>query len=61
MAEKKCIMCGRLFDPDQVPPDNKNPYLDDDDMPKKAPSFCQMCEAKIRYEADDSKRGAKPM
>lgn len=62
MAEKKCIMCGRLFDPDQMAQDNKNPYLDDDDdIPKKVPSFCQLCEAKIRYEADDSKKAAKPM
>ncbi|WP_347490993.1 hypothetical protein [Desulfoscipio sp. XC116] len=63
MASKKCIMCGRMFDPDQIVEENKNPFLDDDeeDMPKKAPSFCQICEAKIRHEADDNKKPSKPM
>jgi len=61
MDEKKCIMCGRVFDPDQVIDLNKNPYIDDDDLPKKIPSFCQLCEAKIRHEADDSKRSPKPV
>jgi len=56
-------MCGKMFDPDQVAVNNKNPYLDDDDedMPKKSPSFCQICEAKIRHEADDTRKGAKPI
>jgi len=63
MATKKCIMCGKLFDPDLVAVDNKNPYLDDDDedMPKKSPSFCQICEAKIRHEADDTRKVARPI
>lgn len=62
MAQKKCIMCGRLFDPEQVAQQNKNPYLDeDDDLPKKEPSFCQLCEARIRREADDSQKVPKPM
>jgi len=61
MAEKKCIMCGRLFDPDQIVEKNKNPYLDEDDLPPKSPSFCQLCEAKIRNEADDSRKNPKPI
>ncbi|KAF1084663.1 hypothetical protein SPSYN_02441 [Sporotomaculum syntrophicum] len=63
MAMKKCIMCGKMFDPDQIVVESKNPFLDDDDedMPKKTPSFCQMCEAKIRHEADDTRKGTKPM
>lgn len=61
MAQKKCIMCGRLFDPDLVATNNKNPYLDEDDIPKKSPSFCQLCEAKIRHEADDAQKNPKPM
>jgi hypothetical protein len=61
MAQKKCIMCGRLFDPDQIAEDNKNPYLDDEDVPRKSPSFCQLCEAKIRHEADDAQKNPKPM
>ncbi len=63
MAIKKCIMCGKMFDPDQITAENKNPFFDDDDedMPKKAPSFCQICEAKIRHEADDTRKGAKPI
>jgi len=63
MTLKKCIMCGRMFDPEEVASQNKNPYLDDDDddMPKKVPSFCQLCEAKIRYEADERQKGTKPM
>jgi len=63
MATKKCIMCGKIFDPDHVAVDNTNPYLDDDDedMPKKSPSFCQICEAKIRHEADDTRKGTRPI
>ncbi len=62
MALKKCIMCGRLFDPDQITvEENKNPYLDEEDMPKKEPSFCQLCQAKIKHEADESQKIPKPM
>lgn len=63
MTMKKCIMCGKMFDPYQVAVENRNPFLDDDDedMPKKTPSFCQLCEAKIRHEADDTRKVAKPI
>lgn len=54
-------MCGKIFDPDQVVEENKNPYLDDDEMPKKVPSFCQMCEAKIRNESNKLQKEPKPM
>ena len=53
-------MCGRMFDPDQVAQENKNPYLDDD-IPKKEPSFCQICQAKIKYESDTLQKVSKPM
>ena len=58
---KKCIMCGKMFDPEQVVQENKNPYLDDDDLPKKSPSFCQQCEAKIRNEAKNQQKNIKPV
>lgn len=59
MSLKKCIMCGKSFDPDQINQENINPYLDDEDQPKKSPSFCQLCEAKIRYESDEAHKNPR--
>lgn len=54
----KCIMCGKQFDVDE----KKDPYEDEyDDVPKKPPAFCQMCEAKLKYESDKSQKIPKPM
>ncbi|WP_159426182.1 hypothetical protein [Desulfolucanica intricata] len=53
----RCIMCGKVFEVE----DKKDPYEEEEDMPKKTPSFCQMCEAKLRHEADQSQKIPKPM
>lgn len=57
--ETRCIMCGRIIELETF---TKDPYEDDDDMPKKKPiSFCQLCEAKLRYESDESQKMPKPI
>ncbi len=55
----RCMMCGRSMEIEEFKPD---PYDEDDDVPVKKPvSFCQMCEAKIRNESDQSQKVPKPM
>ena len=54
-----CMMCGRVVEMEEFKPD---PYEDEDDIPKKKPVvFCQICEAKIRSESDNSQKVPKPM
>lgn len=58
--KQKCIMCGRTIEIEEFKP---GPYdADDDDLPAKKPVFfCQMCEAKIKNESDQSQKVPKPM
>lgn len=61
---ERCIICGRLVEPEVEP--KKNDMWDDEDdfIPKpkkKSSSFCQFCEAKLRKEADDTHKLKKPM
>lgn len=58
----RCIMCGRIIE--EVEWKNKDDdydEYDDEDMPRKAPSFCQRCLAKIKNEAEDKHKPPKPM
>ena len=56
----RCMLCGKLFDEEIASPDPLNE--DDDDMPKKKPMVvCLRCQAKLKYEADESQKIAKPM
>lgn len=58
----RCIVCGRPIELEEIKPD---PYDDDDDMddikPRKTPSFCQLCQAKIKNESDKAQKEPKPM
>lgn len=55
----RCMLCGRVIEVEVL---NTDPYEDEDEMPKKKPlHVCQMCEAKLRKEADDSQKVPKPM
>jgi len=54
-----CMICGRVVEIEEFKP---NPYDDEDDIPPKKPVvFCQICEAKIRNESDNSQKVPKPM
>lgn len=55
----RCMLCGRVIEDQAV---NPEPFEDDDDMPKKKPLLvCLLCEAKLKHEADGSKKIPKPM
>jgi hypothetical protein len=54
-------MCGRIIEPDEGEVMINDPYDDEDDMPKKTLSFCQLCEAKLKHEADGSQKPKKPI
>ncbi len=56
--DKRCMLCGRLFEIEEAAPD---PYDDEDDIPKKSTSICLLCQAKLRHEADESQKSPKPM
>ncbi len=53
----KCLMCGKEIEEQNL---LKDPY-DDDDVERKAPSFCQKCLAKVKYESSEGQKGTKPM
>ncbi|MTI79613.1 MAG: hypothetical protein FH758_01835 [Firmicutes bacterium] len=58
---ERCMMCGRPIVQEEEKKDN---FWDDEEdfIPKpkkKSSSFCQMCEAKLRKESDDSHKGPK--
>lgn len=63
---QRCIICGRMIEI-KTEEEEKDDWWDDEDdfIPKpekKISSFCQLCEAKLRKEADDSVQGPrKPM
>lgn len=57
----RCIICGKVIEPDEGELLPNDPYADEDDLPKKPLSFCQMCEAKIRHEADGTHKPQKPI
>lgn len=57
--QTRCIMCGRIVETEEFIPD---PYDDEDELPKKSPVvFCQLCEAKLRHESDESQKVPRPM
>lgn len=61
MAER-CIMCGRKVKLEEFHLDPYDDYLDEDEMPrKKSVLVCQLCEAKLRHEADEAQKEPKPM
>lgn len=57
----RCVMCGRVIEEEVKAND---PWEDEDDFipkPKKNVSFCQLCEARLKKEAEDQQKGTKPM
>ncbi|MGB9802373.1 hypothetical protein [Desulfofundulus sp.] len=57
----RCIMCGRIIEIEQFNPDPYDDYEDEDLKPKKSILICQLCEAKLRHEADEAQKNPKPM
>lgn len=58
-VEKRCILCGRPF----VPEEELTPREDEDELlaPRKTVSVCQLCQAKLKHEADEAQKLPKPM
>ena len=55
----RCMMCGRPVELEEFKPD---PYDDEEDSRKKSPvAFCQICQAKIKYESDESQKVPRPI
>lgn len=53
------MLCGRVIEIEDLTPD---PYEEEEDMPKKRSlQVCQMCQAKLKREADESQKIPKPM
>lgn len=59
VVEKRCILCGRKF----VPDEELTPQDDEDELltPRKTVSVCQLCQAKLKHEADEAQKLPKPM
>ncbi|RKO67212.1 hypothetical protein D7024_09780 [Desulfofundulus salinus] len=58
----RCIMCGRLVEVEEFNPDSYDDYEDEDLQPKKSSILiCQLCQAKLRHEADEAQKIPKPM
>ncbi len=58
--QKRCLICGRLFEIDAPAETTLNADFSAD-APQKASSFCLICEAKIKKEAKDTQKDPKPM
>ncbi|WP_243113751.1 hypothetical protein [Desulfofundulus salinus] len=55
-------MCGRLVEVEEFNPDSYDDYEDEDLQPKKSSILiCQLCQAKLRHEADEAQKIPKPM
>jgi DNA-directed RNA polymerase subunit RPC12/RpoP len=58
--QARCMMCGRPVELEEFKVDPYDDY--DEEIKKKSPVvFCQMCEAKIRHESDESQKLPKPV
>ncbi len=59
--EKRCILCGRLF----VVQDMCEKCDEGDDLfttaPKKSVSVCELCQKKLKHEADKAQKPTKPV
>jgi len=55
---QRCILCGRNF---EIEESKSDPYEDEEDQLKKPPAFCQICQAKLKREADETQKIPKPM
>ncbi len=54
----KCIMCGGKIEEAKA----VDPFDDEDDGKKRnSLVFCQRCQAKIKYESNESQKIPKPM
>ncbi|MEG6615598.1 hypothetical protein V6C27_04050 [Peptococcaceae bacterium 1198_IL3148] len=62
MADR-CMICGKLIVNEPEEPEKNDLWDDEDDFipkPKKSTSsICQLCQAKLRKEADDVVQGPK--
>jgi len=57
-VEKRCMLCGRLFVPEEMAPhDDEDEFM----TPPKTVSVCQLCQAKLKHEADEAQKLPKPM
>lgn len=53
------MLCGRVIKIEEFQAD---PYEDEEDIPKKSSmQVCQLCEAKLRHESENSQKIPKPM
>lgn len=58
----RCMLCGKPIEEEIIVAD---PFDDEDDdevmSRKKSTSFCVMCQAKLKHEADGNQKNPKPM
>jgi hypothetical protein len=59
----KCMLCGKPIEkePAKLVSEYDDEYDDDVSSGKKSSSFCVMCQAKLRNEADKGQKLSKPM
>lgn len=58
----RCIMCGREIEAEEkFEPDPFDDDFDDELPQKKSVLICQLCQAKLRHEADEAQKNPKPM
>lgn len=53
------MLCGRVIEIEEFTAD---PYEEEEDLPKKRSlRVCQICQAKLKHEADEAQKIPKPM
>lgn len=59
--EKRCILCGRKFIVEDLAETVREEEEDIFEPPRKIPSLCPLCQAKVKHEAEESQKVPKPM
>lgn len=57
--ERRCILCGRKFVVEDVCADCEDDLFTTE--PKKSVSVCELCQKKLKHEADKSQKPTKPV
>ncbi|MGQ9825570.1 MAG: hypothetical protein ACUVSK_11380 [Desulfotomaculales bacterium] len=60
LLKTRCLLCGRIIEVEEFKGDLFDEE-EDEGQKKKPLQICQICQAKLRHEADEAQKVPKPM